>query len=82
MAFDHRLSHCGKQAQLLCGMWDHSGSGLEPVSPALAVGFLTTEPPGMPQKNLVLKGTFLLGKEGDMGCMVTRKSDLLEVNVK
>ena len=27
-------------------MWDRPGSGLEPVSPALAGGFLTTEPPG------------------------------------
>ena len=32
-----------------CGlscMWDLPGSGLEPVSPALAGGFLTTAPPG------------------------------------
>ena len=27
-------------------MWDLPGPGLEPVSPALAGGFLTTEPPG------------------------------------
>ena len=27
-------------------MWDLSGPGFEPVSPALAGGFLTTEPPG------------------------------------
>ena len=27
-------------------MWDLSGPGLEPVSPALAGGFLTTAPPG------------------------------------
>ena len=26
-------------------MWDHPGPGLEPVSPALAGGFLITEPP-------------------------------------
>ena len=26
-------------------MWDPSGPGLEPVSPALAGGFLTTAPP-------------------------------------
>ena len=32
---------CGLQALLLCSMWDPSGSGLEPMSPALAGGFLT-----------------------------------------
>ena len=30
-------------------MWDLPGPGLEPVSPALAGGFLTTEPPGKSQ---------------------------------
>ena len=29
-------------------MWDLSGPGLKPVSPALAGGFLTTAPPGKP----------------------------------
>ena len=29
-------------------MWDLLGPGLEPVSPALAGRFLTTEPPGKP----------------------------------
>ena len=28
------------------GMWDLPGSGIEPVSPALAGGFLSTVPPG------------------------------------
>ena len=27
-------------------MWDFPGPGLEPVSPALAGGFLTSAPPG------------------------------------
>ena len=31
-------------------MWDLPGSGLKPKSPALAGGFLTTEPPGKPPK--------------------------------
>ena len=31
-------------------MWDLPGAGLEPVSPALAGGFLTTAPPGKPQQ--------------------------------
>ena len=45
-----RLSNCGSQAQLLRGMWDLPGPGLEPVPPALAGGFLTTAPPGKPRK--------------------------------
>ena len=40
------LSSCGTRAQLLRGMWDLPGPGLESMSPALAVGFLTTAPPG------------------------------------
>ena len=44
---EHRFNSCGAWA-LLCGMWDHPGSGIEPVSPTLAGGFLTTEPPGKP----------------------------------
>ena len=45
-ALDRRLSSCGAQAQPLHGMWDPPGPGLEPVSPALAGGPLTTAPPG------------------------------------
>ena len=45
-ALDCRLSSCGGWALLLRGMWDLPGPGLEPVSPALAGGFLTTVPPG------------------------------------
>ena len=43
-----RLSSCGARAQPLRSMWDLPGSGLEPVSPALAGRFLTTVPPGEP----------------------------------
>ena len=43
-----RLSSCGSRAQLLCSMWDLPAPGLEPMSPALAGGFLTTAPPGKP----------------------------------
>ena len=42
----HGLSSCGIQAQFLQGMWDLPGPGVKPVSPALAGGFFTTEPPG------------------------------------
>ena len=49
----HRLSNCDSRAQLLRGMWDIPGPGLEPVSPALAGGFLTTAPPGKPAKTIL-----------------------------
>ena len=45
-ALECRLSSCGAWAWLLHSMWDLPGPGLEPVSPALAGGFLTTAPPG------------------------------------
>ena len=45
-ALERRISSCGSRAQLLRGMWDLPRPGLEPVSPALAGGFLTTAPPG------------------------------------
>ena len=48
-----RLSNCGSRAQLLRGMWDLPGPGLEPMSPALAGGFLTTAPPGMSLPNIL-----------------------------
>ena len=34
--------------------WDPPGPGIEPVSPALAGGFFTTEPPGKPSWSLFL----------------------------
>ena len=40
------LSSCGAQAQLLCGMWNPPGPGIELVSPVLTGGFLTPGPPG------------------------------------
>ena len=52
-------SSCGAQAQLLRGMWDLPGPGIEPVSPALAGGFLTTTPPGK-SNSLPLISAFLL----------------------
>ena len=35
-------------------MWDLPGPGLEPMSPALAGGFLTTAPPGKPPNLLFI----------------------------
>ena len=45
---EHRRKSCGTRAQLLCSTWDLSGSRIKPMSPALAGGFSTTEPPGKP----------------------------------
>ena len=42
------LSSFGARAQLLRSMWDLPGPGLEPMSPVLAGGFLTTVPRGKP----------------------------------
>ena len=52
-ALERRLSSCGARAQLLRGMWDLPRPGIKPVCPALAGGFLTTVPPGKPQKFLI-----------------------------
>ena len=50
-----RLSSCGSRAQLLRGMWDLPGPGLEPVSPALAGRLPTTAPPGKPFSSFLLR---------------------------
>ena len=50
-ALECRLSSCGTRTYLLRSMWDIPGPGLEPMSLALAGGFLTTVPPGKPQSN-------------------------------
>ena len=51
-ALERRLSSCGQRSLLLHGMRDLPGPGLEPMSPALAGGFLTTAPPGKSQERL------------------------------
>ena len=51
-----RLSSCGSWAQLLHGMWDFPGPGLESMSPTLAGGFLTTAPPGKSLVCVIFKG--------------------------
>ena len=45
-ALEHRFNSFGSRAHLLCSIWDLPGPGIEPMSPALAGGFLTHEPPG------------------------------------
>ena len=46
-----RRSNCGTQAYLLRDLWDLPRSGIEPMSPALADGFFTTEPAGKPPES-------------------------------
>ena len=50
---DHRLGSYGSQAWLVCSMWDQPGPGMEPVSPALAGRFFTSEAPGEPRTRAV-----------------------------
>ena len=45
-SLEPRQSSCGAQAQLPCSMWNLPGPGVNPMSSALAAGFLTTGPPG------------------------------------
>ena len=45
-ALEHRYGSCVVPAQLLRGMWDLPGPGIESVPPTLAGGFFTTEPLG------------------------------------
>ena len=51
-ALKHRLSSCGARAALLHSVWRPPGPGVEPMSPALAGRFFTTEPPGRPYNTL------------------------------
>ena len=46
------FTSCDSWASLLHGMWDLPGSGIEPVSPALAGRFFATESPGKPRTRL------------------------------
>ena len=45
-ALEFRLSSCGARVQFPHGTWNHPRQGIEPMSPALASGFLTTGSPG------------------------------------
>ena len=59
-ALERRLSSCGARAQLLRGMWDLPRPGLEPVSAALAGGFLSTAPPGQSRDIFLIKFLYVL----------------------
>ena len=59
-ALERRLSSRGTRTQLLRGMWDPPGPGLQPASPALAGRFPTTAPPGKPQWSDFYSGIYYL----------------------
>ena len=61
-ALGHWLSSCSTWAQLLHGMWNLSGLGIQPVSPALVGEFFTTELPGKPYFSSFEISTLLLTK--------------------
>ena len=64
-AIDHRLNTCAAWAQLLLGMWGPPRSEIQPVSPALAGRFFTSEPPGKPLDGLCLCQDVALSSQGD-----------------
>ena len=78
-ALEHRLSSWGTQAQLLCSMWDPSGPGFKPVSPALVGRFFTTEPPGKPGKD-ILSQPSLGGNRFCQACSLTSKDTAAHCN--
>lgn len=47
---------CDARASLPCGLWNPPGAGTEPVSPALAAGFVSAAPPG--KSNIFFFGSF------------------------
>ena len=47
-----QLGRRGPRTSWLLGTWDVPGPGIEPVSPALAGGFLSPMPPGKPHFTL------------------------------
>ena len=60
-------------------MRDLPGPGLEPVSPALAGGFLTTAPPGKPEGQFLSPVPFFLPKHHQLNNSIefTLKSNLV-----
>ena len=48
---EHRLSSRSTLDLLFLSMWDPLGPGIKPISPALAGGFFTTDPPGKPPRD-------------------------------
>ena len=66
-----RAQYCVAQAELVWGMWNLPGSGIEPVSPALTGGFFAPEPAAEPL-HLCLLAIFFLFFEVATCCSVTQ----------
>ena len=64
----HGLKGCGVQTWLPCCMWDLPGLGIEPVSPALASGLFTTEPPRNPSSVILTIQRNFKEREGWESC--------------
>ena len=58
---DQKLWHTGLVAP---GMWDLLGPRIEPLSPALVGGLITTEPPGKSQRQTFLPFLFFQANKG------------------
>ena len=76
LALEHRLGSCGQWTELLRGVWDLPGSGIEPESRALLGRFFTTEPPGKSLTSPFLSHKFLQYYYG-MNCALHPKVDVL-----
>ena len=59
-ALERRLGGCGPRVQLPCGVWSLPGPEIEPMSPALAGGFLPLVQPGKSSPSLSLKTVSVL----------------------
>ena len=66
-ALARRLNSCGTWASLC--MWDLPRSGIEPVSPALAGRFFTTEPPGKPWEQVLMRMFQMLQPQHCNSCL-------------
>ena len=77
-ALEHRLSSRSTWASLLLGMWGLPGSGIKPVSPALAGGFFTTKPLGNPYSSPLTNASWMVtcGQDLCPGFKVTSHSPL------
>ena len=60
-------------------MWDPPGPGLQPVSPALAGGFLTTAPPQKSHCKVLFTYSFRLEKKSSRCLVLFKASSILQV---
>ena len=49
-ALEHKFNSCGHGLSCSAAYGNLPGPGIEPMFPAMAGGFFTTEPPGRPQR--------------------------------